>query len=83
MSGRYSVKLLYRGVRGRFPKLKGKILEGDVWVGEFSRAAQERNYVPPITYKFYSTGALYRFTDFADSISIEEAIEALLEPAHV
>ena len=78
MSARYSVKLLYCGVRGRFPKLKGKILEGDVWVGEFSRAAQERSYVPPIVYKFYSTGARNRFEDFADCLSIEETIEALL-----
>ena len=87
-ANRYSVRLTYTSPRpGPWPKIAGKILEGNVWVGEFARAAPSGRWIPPITYKFFSQAARNRFDDFADSLSIEETIEALLpnsnkEPAN-
>lgn len=74
----YRVKLTYTGAHKVWPKIKGKILENDVWIGEFSRGATERGYIPPIVYKFYSTAAQTRFNDWADCLSIPESIEALI-----
>jgi hypothetical protein len=73
----YSVKLLYKG-KGRNPKLKGEIYEADILIGTFKRGAVLDGYVPPIEYKFRSEAAKSRFDDFADSLSIEETIEALI-----
>lgn len=73
----FSIKLLYKG-KGRWPKLKGEIYEGDVLIGTFTRAAVQQGYIPPIEYKFRTERAKARFDDFADSNSIEETIEALL-----
>ena len=74
---KYSVKLLSKG-KGKWPALKGEIYEKDVMIGRFSRATVKDGYVPPIEYKFLSSQAKARFDDFADSLSIEETIEALL-----
>lgn len=73
----YSVKILYKG-KGHWPKLKGEIYEHDVLIGTFSRAAVQDGYIPPIEYKFRTERSKARFDDFADSLSIEETIEALL-----
>jgi len=73
----YSVKILYKG-KGHWPKLKGEIYEHDVLIGTFSRAAVQNGYIPPIEYKFRTERSKARFDDFADSLSIEETIEALL-----
>ena len=73
----YSVKILYKG-KGRWPKLKGEIYEHDVLIGTFSRDAVQGGYIPPIEYKFRTERSKARFDDFADSLSIEETIEALL-----
>jgi len=73
----YSVKILYKG-KGRWPKLKGEIYEHDVLIGTFSRDAVQGGYIHPIEYKFRTERSKARFDDFADSLSIEETIEALL-----
>lgn len=78
----YSVKLTYRAKKGKWPALKGELYERDVVIARFSRAAVVDGYVPPIEYKFLSTQARHRFDDFADCLSIEESIEALI-PAPV
>ena len=74
----YSVKLTFKGAGKTFPALKGDIYEKDVVIGTFSRKKVVDGYVPPIEYKFKSSQAKARFDDFADSLSIEETIEALL-----
>ena len=73
----YSVKVLKKGP-GRWPTLKGEIYEKDVMIGTFTRAAVKDGFVPPIEYKFRSEASKARFDDFADSLSIEETIEALM-----
>ncbi len=75
---KYSVKLLSKGKDKRWPALKGEIYEKDVMIGTFSRGAVRDSFIPPIEYKFRSSQAKARFDDFADSLSIEETIEALL-----
>lgn len=74
----YSVKMLSVGKTGKFPALKGEIYEKDVLIGTFSRGATRDRFVPPIEAKFRTDRAKARFEDFADSLSIEETIEALL-----
>lgn len=78
----YSVKLTYRAKKGNFPALRGEIYERDIVIGRFSRGPVVDGYVPPIEYKFLSTQARNRFDDFANCLSIEETIEALI-PAPV
>ena len=73
----YSVKLLHKG-RGKWPTLRGEIYERDVCIGRFHRGAMQQGFIPPIESTFYSTQAHNRFDDFADCLSIEETIEALL-----
>lgn len=75
---KYTAKILHKGKDKKWPALKGEIYEKDVLIGRFSRKAVEDGYVPPIEYKFLSSQAKARFDDFADSLSIEETIEALL-----
>lgn len=75
---KYSVKLTHKGKDKRWPALKGEIYEKDVMIGRFSRGAVRDGYIPPIEYKFLSSQAKSRFDNFADSLSIEETIEALL-----
>jgi hypothetical protein len=74
----YSVKLLSVGKTGKWPALKGEIYEKDVLIGTFSRGSTRQGYVPPIESKFRTDRAKMRFMDFADSLSVEETIEALL-----
>lgn len=74
----YSAKILHRGKAKMWPSLKGELYEKDVLIGTFARGAVHDGYVPPITYKFRTEAARNRFDDFADSLSIEETIEALL-----
>lgn len=74
----YSVKLTYKAKQGNWPALRGEIYEHDVCIGTFKRGSVVDHFVPPIEYKFGSTQALNRFDDFADSLSIEETIEALI-----
>lgn len=78
MQHRYSVKLTYRARRGLFPAMRGEIYEGDVRIGQFSRAATVDGYVPPFQYRFFSERSQARFDDFADCLSIGETIEALI-----
>jgi hypothetical protein len=75
---KYTAKILKKGADKKWPTLKGEIYEGDVLIGTFSRGAVQDHIIPPIEYKFRSSQAKARFDDFADSLSIEEAIEALL-----
>ena len=79
----YTAKLTYKSKRGMFPAMRGELYEGDVCIGTFKRGATADHFVPPIEYKFGSTAARNRFDDFADSLTIEETIEALVhvEPA--
>lgn len=74
----FSVKMLSIGKTGKWPALKGEIYEKDVLIGTFSRGATRDGYVPPIESKFRTDRAKMRFQDFADSLSVEETIEALL-----
>lgn len=74
----YSAKLTYKSKRGHFPAMAGHIYENDVIIGEFKRGATRDHFVPPIEYKFYSERARARFSDFSDSLSIEETIDALI-----
>lgn len=74
----YSVKLTYKAKKGNFPALRGELYEHDVLIARFSRKAVVDHYVPPIEYKFYSEQSKARFSDFSDSLSIEETIEALI-----
>jgi len=78
MNHPYSVKLTYRAKKGNWPALKGEIYERDVMIGRFSRGAVVDGYVPPIEYKFLSDASRNRFDGFADCLSIEETIEALI-----
>lgn len=78
MNHTYSTKLLYKAKTGHFPALRGELYEGDVLIGSFSRGRTVDHFVPPIEYKFRSCAAGNRFDDFADSLSIEETIEALI-----
>jgi hypothetical protein len=75
---KYSAKILKKGADKKWPTLKGEIYEGDVLIGTFSRGAVQDHIIPSIEYKFRSSQAKARFEDFADSLSIEETIEALL-----
>lgn len=75
----YSVRLTFKGESKNWPPLKGDIYEHDVCIGKFYRGAVRHNFVPPIVYQFYSTQARNRFDDFANCLSIEETIEALIE----
>ena len=78
-SHKYSVTVTHISKRPcKWPKMAGKIIEDKVWVGEFHRPTQQGRYIPPIAFKFYSQAARHRFENFADIISVEEAIEALL-----
>jgi len=79
----FSVKLTYKAKKGNFPAMRGEIYEripkvGEVLIGTFSRGPTVDHFVPPITYKFRTDAARNRFDDFADSLSIEETIEALV-----
>lgn len=74
----FSVEILSKGKDKMWPALKGEIYEKDVLIGTFSRGAVRDGFVPPIKYKFRTEKAKSRFDDFADSLSIEETIEALL-----
>lgn len=78
MNHPYSVKLTYRAKKGNWPALRGEIYERDVMIGRFSRRPVVDHYVPPIEYKFLSDASRNRFDDFADCLSIEESIEALI-----
>ena len=77
-NNKYSVKLLHKGKDSKWPSLRGEIYENDVLIGTFTRAAVRDGYIPPIEYSFRTSGAKARFEDFADSLSIEETIDALL-----
>ena len=78
MQHKFSAVLSYKAKKGMFPALRGQLLEGDVEIATFKRAPVADGYVPPIEYKFHSGRAQVRFDDFADSLSIEETIEALI-----
>lgn len=74
----FSAKVLYKAKKGLFPVVRGELYEGDVLIGTFKRGATRNGYVPPIEYKFRTDGARNRFDDFADCLTIEETIEALI-----
>lgn len=79
----FSVKVTFKGKHPQWPALRGEIYErkpgfGDVRIGTFSRATTFEGYIPPIKYKFYSVAAQDRFSTFADSLFIEDTIEALM-----
>jgi hypothetical protein len=74
----FSAKVLHKAKRGLFPALKGELYQKDVLIGTFKRDATVEGFVPPIQYKFRTEGAQRRFSDFADCLTIEETIEALL-----
>lgn len=74
----YTAKLTYKAKRGNFPALRGELYENDVLIGTFSRGPVVDHFVPPIEYKFRTEASKNRFDDFADSLSIEETIEALI-----
>lgn len=59
--------------------MRGKILEGDVEIGTFTRGPVRDGWIQPIQYKFHSERAKARFDDFADCLSIEETIEAIVD----
>lgn len=74
----YSAKLTYKAKRGLFPAMRGEIYEKDVMIGKFERGPTVDHFVPPITYKFFTDRAKARFDTFADCLSIEETIDALI-----
>lgn len=74
----YSAKLTYRAKKGPWPALAGELYERDVVIAKFWRDGVKDGFVPPIEYKFLSTASRNRFDDFADCLSIEESIEALI-----
>jgi hypothetical protein len=74
----YSTKLTYKAKKGQFPAMRGELLENGIIIATFKRGATVDHFVPPIEYKFRSEASKYRFDDFADSLSIEETIEALI-----
>ncbi len=74
---RYSVKLDERGP-GSWPRLKGKILDGNIQIGTFKRAAVRQGCIPPMEYKFFTSQSRNRFASLADCLSVEEIIEAML-----
>jgi hypothetical protein len=74
----YSAKLTYKAKKGTWPSLRGELYERDVLIGTFKRGPTEEGFVPPIEYKFRTDAAKHRFDDFADCLSIEETIEALI-----
>lgn len=74
----YTATLTYKAKKGFWPALRGELWEKDMRIATFKRAATEEGFVPPIEYRFFSTAALHRFDDFADCLSIEETIEALI-----
>jgi hypothetical protein len=78
MNHPYTAKLTYKAKKGNWPSLRGELYEGDVLIGSFKRAPVEDGFIPPIEYKFRSEASRHRFDDFADSLSIEETIEALI-----
>lgn len=78
MQHKFSAKLTYKSTKGLFPAMRGELYERDVLIGTFKRGATVDHFVPPIEYKFRTEGARNRFCDFADSLSIEETIEALI-----
>lgn len=74
----YSTKLTYKAKKGMFPALRGELLENGIIIARFSRGATVDHFVPPIEYKFLSEASKHRFDNFADCLSIEESIEALI-----
>ena len=73
----YSVRIVHRAKKGPFPSFRAELLEHDVIVCRFKRESVKDGYVPPITFRFLSEMSQVRFLNFADSISIEESLEAL------
>lgn len=78
MQHKYSVKLAYIAKKGNFPAMRGDIYEGDVVIGTFRRGPVVDGYVPEVEHKFRTQAAFRRFVDFADSLSVEETILALV-----
>lgn len=74
----YTAKLTYKAKKGNWPAMRGELYEDDVLIGTFKRGATWDNFIPPIEYKFLSDASKHRFDNFADSLSIEETIEALI-----
>ena len=74
----YTAKLTYKAKKGTWPALRGELFEKDMRIATFSRGPVVDHFVPPIEYKFGSEASKRRFDDFADSLSIEETIEALI-----
>ena len=74
----YSAKVTHKGKQTTWPTLRGELYEHDVLIGTFVRGPVVDHFVPPIEYKFRSDASKHRFDDFADSLSIEETIEALI-----
>jgi hypothetical protein len=74
----YSVKLTRCSKKGRWPSFKGEIYEHDVLIGSCWRGATVDHFVPPIEYKFRTDASFNRFDNFADCLSVEESIEAIL-----
>jgi len=78
IDGKYHVNLTYRSSAKSFPSIRGELLENNIIICRFSRGRVIDGYIPPIKYKFLSDASRVRFDDYADCISIPEAIEALI-----
>jgi len=74
----YKAVLTYKAKKGMFPAMRGEIYEGDIRIGTFKRGPTVDHFVPPIEHKFFSEAAKSRFSGFADCLSIEETIEAII-----
>jgi hypothetical protein len=77
MAAKYSA-VLTKVNKDRHGSMRGQLFENGVLIATFARASMQGGWVQPITYKFRSDAARARFDDFANALTIEETIEALL-----
>lgn len=71
----YALASVARSPLGR---ITADLTESGLVVARVRRPSVRGGYVAPFEAKWFSERAKARFEDFADSLSIEEAIEALL-----
>ena len=63
---------------GKYGKAyRGEILEDGILVGTFHQLSPKNGYWP-LKYHFYTSMARDRFEDLADTLTIQEIIEAML-----
>lgn len=77
----YKALLSYKAKKGSFPAMRGHLYENDVIVASFKRAPVRDGFVPDLEVTFYSSQAQARFNNFADCLSIQESVLAVLEEA--